>query len=402
MAADGNIRTTRASIANADKPAGAVRGPIAAAGEAQMDPVAPVRSVPGIGKRHGAANAPARRGEAITSNEEFVRSLDLLLGHILGRKPRDGEVENWLRHIGEGLSAEAFVRRMVRSPAFLNVAKSQPHSPVGHYFSPIVEPDEVRDYVLELRKQPHTEIGGIDFNVSGMLRFWQENAELIAGTPFPAMPTPPFRYYFSEGPYPIGDAAILRALMHANRPRRIIEVGSGYSTACMVDVAEEAGLDDLTITCIEPNPARLKAMLRKGDWSRVTLVQKNVQKVELDIYRQLDRNDILFIDSTHILKTGSDVHHELFHILPQLRPGVLVHFHDIRYPFEYSDKQIFEKNYSWNEAYGVRALLMYSTRFKVEFYSSLFAELYSDLANQTYPEFVINFGSAIWLRVQDY
>jgi hypothetical protein len=133
----------------------------------------------------------------------------------------------------------------------------------------------------------------------------------------------------------------------------------------------------------------------------VEIVEQGVQGFDLERFRQLERNDILFIDSTHVLKTGSDVHYELFHILPVLRPGVLVHFHDCRWPFEYSDKQIFQKKYSWNEAYGVRALLMYSTRFRVIFYGSLFAVERPELAHDVSPTFTRNPGSAIWLQVQD-
>ena len=80
-----------------------------------------------------------------------------------------------------------------------------------------------------------------------------------------------------------------------------------------------------------------------------------VQDVPIDEFRALGSGDVLFIDSSHVLKTGSDVHRELFEILPALASGVLIHFHDIDYPFEYPDLFLFERRYSWNEAYAVRA-----------------------------------------------
>jgi hypothetical protein len=132
----------------------------------------------------------------------------------------------------------------------------------------------------------------------------------------------------------------------------------------------------------------------------MTIHRKGVQEIPLDVFRALERNDILFIDSSHVLKTGSDVHYELFSILPCLAPGVIVHFHDCRFPFEYSDRQIFVKNYSWNEVYAVRALLMYSTRFKVIFYNSLFDAIYPALGAIS-PPFKRNPGGAIWIRVQE-
>jgi predicted O-methyltransferase YrrM len=201
------------------------------------------------------------------------------------------------------------------------------------------------------------------------------------------------------GPYPHGDGITLRTMMHHYRPQRIVEIGSGYSTACMLDTIDHLGLSALDLTCIEPNPQRLFSILRPQDQGRITFHQQNVQDIPLDVFRALRRNDILFIDSSHVLKTGSDVHYELFYILPNLAPGVLVHFHDCRFPFEYSDRQIFVKNYSWNEVYAVRALLMYSTRFKVIFHASLFNELHPEMTAIS-PAFRHNPGGAIWVQVQ--
>jgi predicted O-methyltransferase YrrM len=200
-------------------------------------------------------------------------------------------------------------------------------------------------------------------------------------------------------PYPYGDAVTLRAMIASHRPRHVIEIGSGYSSGCMLDIADEPGLGDFRLTCIEPNAARLRTMLRDGDESRVEIREANVQDVELELFRALAPGDILFIDSTHTLKTGSDVNFELFQILPRLQSGVLVHIHDCRFPFEYSDIQIFEKNYSWNEAYAVRALLMNSTRYRVIFYNSLFALQHRPLIEETFPPFLKDPGSSLWLQV---
>jgi hypothetical protein len=188
-------------------------------------------------------------------------------------------------------------------------------------------------------------------------------------------------------------------VINAVRPRRIIEVGSGFSSACALDTLDEIALADTTMTCIEPYPAALLKRMRPADRARVTIIESNVQDVATDVFATLEQNDILFIDSTHVLKTGSDVHYEFFSILPALKPGVMVHFHDVRWPFEYPQPFIFERNFSWNEAYGLRALLMYSTRFAVFFYSSLFASAHATLARETFADFMINPGSSIWLRV---
>ena len=102
----------------------------------------------------------------------------------------------------------------------------------------------------------------------------------------------------------------------------------------------------------------------------------------------LEPNDFLFVDSTHVLKTGSDVHYELFYLLPRLNPGVLVHFHDVGYPFEYPDKWIYELNYSWNEAYALRAFLMFNAEFSIKFWNSLYAHKFSSQKSSEYPTFL--------------
>ena len=99
-----------------------------------------------------------------------------------------------------------------------------------------------------------------------------------------------------------------------------------------------------------------------------------------------------------MLKTGSDVHYELFHILPVLQPGVLIHFHDIQFPFEYPDQWIFDENRSWNEIYALRAFLMYNNRFKIKFWGSCFAHLRAELVRDVFAPFLKNPGGSIWLE----
>jgi predicted O-methyltransferase YrrM len=328
--------------------------------------------------------------------------LTQILIRVFGRTPKPRELEVWGGKLARGMNAKQFITQLAGSPSFAANRYVRQKNPPGHFFSPVVDPDLVVDYVAQARQQTRADVAGIDFHVEDMVAFWHANRDFIAATPFSDEPDGVNRYCFLGGPYPYGDATTLRAIIGAYRPRRVVEIGSGYSSACMLDAADHAGLTDFSLTCIEPYPTRLKSVLRPQDYRRVTIMEQGVQGADLAIFAALERNDILFIDSTHVLKTGSDVHYELFHVLPVLKPGVLIHFHDCRFPFEYSDKQIFEKNYSWNEAYGVRALLMWSNRLRVVFYNSLFALEQRELINQIYPTFLRNPGSSIWMQVQDY
>lgn len=272
--------------------------------------------------------------------------------------------------------------------------------PAGHFYSPVVDPSTVRDYVTRLAPKRYGEIAGIDFDLDAMRAYWVTHRDMLASVPFADQPNGRDRYHYTGGPYPHGDAIMLRAIIGAQRPMRIIEIGSGFSTACMLDSLDHFDLGGTRISCIEPHAARLRSVLRPADAARVEILERPVQGMELDRFAALQANDILFIDSTHVLKTGSDVHYELFHILPVLKPGVLVHFHDCRYPFEYPEEFIFRRNYSWNEAYALRAFLMYNTRFRVFFYNSLFAAEFRGLVAETCPPFLRNPGSSIWLQAQ--
>ena len=325
--------------------------------------------------------------------------LDELYPALLRRPPTAGERAAWSAQLANGQSMRDVLRAIVRGVEYRSWHAVPLFCPPGHFFSPVVDPDSVRDYVEREWDQLPGRIAGIAFDLPGMLAFWQKQREFIRTTPFREEPGGGDRYHVAGSPYPLSDAVVLRAMIGAHRPKRIIEIGSGSSTACILDSADHVGLD-LRLTCIEPYPERMLSLLRPGDQERITLIERAVQLVPPEEFADLGPGDILFIDSTHVLKTGSDVHYELFHILPVLRPGVLVHFHDCRYPFEYPHGFIFERNYSWNEAYAVRAFLMYNPRFRIIFHASLFARRHRKLVAETFPAMLANPGSSLWLEVR--
>lgn len=149
-------------------------------------------------------------------------------------------------------------------------------------------------------------------------------------------------------------------LMRAFRPRNIIEVGSGYSSLLMADVNQRFLDGSANIVCIEPYP---REFLARGIPGLSKVLVQRVQDVPLDSFESLDENDILFIDSSHVGKTGSDVNYLFFEVLPRLRRGVVIHVHDIFLPADYQQDWAITENRSWNEQYLLRALLMYSNRF---------------------------------------
>ena len=328
--------------------------------------------------------------------EEYIASL---YATVLRRDPGPDEFAHWVTTAG-AMPPEQVYFAFVNSKEYkLNQEKSVRtiFSP-GHYYSPIVDPSTIAEYVEKQYLQEPDDIKGIHFDEDAMVRFWKENAEFIKNTPFSEHDDGKNRYYYDNGMYPYGDAITLRAMIAHFRPKNVIEVGSGFSSACMLDAVDHVGLSDFTLTCIDPDADRLRSRLREEDHSRVDIIEGLVQDVPVSTFSKLNENDILFIDSTHVLKTASDVHYELFSILPSLKKGVLVHFHDIQYPFEYPRKWLFEDNNSWNEIYALRAFLMYNSAFEVVFWNGLFAHRQRELIHETNPLFLKNPGGSIWLR----
>lgn len=346
--------------------------------------------------------------------ERFVRSL---FQHILGRTPRPEELDHWVGRTAAGAADQIFssfvaskeYRHLLARQKAANRVKAR--HPPGHFYSPIVDPVEARKYIGEVRPtvgQKLVDLPGIRIDNQRMLEFWQQISDGIQATSFSAPPpgasteaspgVSTDRYYWPNPSYPLGDALILRAMIQHWRPARIVEVGCGFSSACMLDAADQANLENFSMTCIDPRPERLSSLLRPADLTRVQIIKSPVQEVALDVFAALGPHDILFIDSTHVLKTGSDVCYELFSVLPSLAPGVIVHFHDCRYPFEYPEKWIFKYNYSWNEIYALRAFLMFNSDFEILFWNSYFAVANPDLVRPVRSAMAGNPGGAIWIQ----
>lgn len=196
--------------------------------------------------------------------------------------------------------------------------------------------------------------------------------------------------------FALADAIALWGLIATVKPKRIIEVGSGHSTALMLDAKHFYGLD-LCVTCIEPFPLRLKEALG-SDISEVNLLEEPVQDVRREIFDSLNADDLLFIDSSHVSKAGSDVNHMLFNVIPNLHEGCYVHVHDIFKGFEYPEEW-FRAGRSWNEAYLLRAFLMFNSAFSIYAWPQLLRKPcgYEEIAERSGLKFGFP-GSSLYLK----
>jgi predicted O-methyltransferase YrrM len=269
--------------------------------------------------------------------------------------------------------------------------------PPGHYYSPIVDPNKAAEYFRQLAASPVPEVlPGIAVNRSEMRLMWEKLLPFLVSCPFTAEPEVGLRYYYDNPAYSYADGSILHAMIRTHKPKVIIEIGSGWSSACMLDTIDTFLDGACKLTCIEPYPQVLQGLIRSAV-DRVNLLAHDVQRTPLAVFDELQPSDILFIDSSHIVATGSDVCFELFQILPRLKPGVLVHFHDMFWPFEYPQPWVVDENRSWNELYAVRAFLTDNPQWTILFFNNYFARFEEGTISKTFPLFLKNSGGALWI-----
>ena len=176
----------------------------------------------------------------------------------------------------------------------------------------------------------------------------------------------------------------------------MIEVGCGFSSLVTAYVNRGILNGTMDFTCIEPYPRKF---LTDGVPGISQLIQKKLEDVELSFFDRLDEGDILFIDSSHVSKTGSDVNYLFFEILPRLRKGVIVHFHDIFLPDEYPQKWVIDQGRNWNEQYLLRAFLQYNTNWDVIWSAHFMSTRYSNAVQETFPDFPeLGGGGSFWIK----
>lgn len=219
-------------------------------------------------------------------------------------------------------------------------------------------------------------------------------------------PVEPAGFYLINGGYMAVDAHVLYCLIRHFKPRRIVEIGNGNSTLLSIAASDANQAETGTrphVTSIDPYPWPL---FKDGYLGLDSLVAKRVQDVPVSFFEELESGDILFIDSSHVIRSGNDVHYEFLEILPRLKPGVLVHVHDVSMPKPYP-KVYFDNHLYWNEQYLLQAFLTFNDRFEVvwpgnymminhpERMLAIFPEF--ERMRQEYPQ---SEPTAFWMRVK--
>jgi len=227
-----------------------------------------------------------------------------------------------------------------------------------HYFEPFFNPARLRRPLGQDRELP-----GLDLNVEGQAAFFsrfQYEDELLK---IELDETPSLQFFYHNGCFGPGDAEYWYSLIRLLKPRRIVEIGSGFSTLLAVRAIRQNELEDgaysCALTCIEPFE---RPWLEK---TGARIVRERAEVLDKALFLGLDAGDVLFIDSSHVIRPQGDVLFEYLEILPLLKSGVIVHIHDIYTPQDYPEHLVVKKMLLWNEQYLLEAFLTLNDRFRV-------------------------------------
>lgn len=249
----------------------------------------------------------------------------------------------------------------------------------AHFYQPIPDTRELGNDLWGKK----SELPGLSINE-------KEQLELLSvfqckyKTEYDAFPVErtgtPHDYYLNNNAFISVDAEVLYCMIRHFKPSRIVEIGSGFSTylsakAVLKNKEEDSGYD-CELIAIEPFPNKT---LRQGFPGLTELIPKMVQSLQPSFFEKLGVNDILFIDSSHVLKIGGDVQYEYLEILPRLRKGVLVHIHDIFLPAEYPKDWLFRNRWFWTEQYLLQAFMAFNDSFQTLWAGSFMNHIHPDM-----------------------
>ena len=230
---------------------------------------------------------------------------------------------------------------------------------LDQYYQPLINP---KKYLTKSLRDDRS-LPGIDFNPGeqiNLLSAFNYNEELLS---FPIEKRAEGEFYYNNGSYCAGDAEYLYSVVRHFKPRRIIEIGCGSSTLMIGNAVAKNKSDNPDYVCqhicVEPYE---QPWLEQLD---IELIREKIENIEIHFFQKLEANDILFIDSTHMIRPQGDVLYEYLELLPTLKPGVLVHIHDVFLPKDYLDDWVYKHHLLWNEQYLLEAFLTFNREFRI-------------------------------------
>ena len=273
--------------------------------------------------------------------------------------------------------------------------------PLGHFYSPV--PDTVR-----LAREPtrsrvwpavSPQLPGIDWREEQQVALLRE----LAAQPQIELPSAsagdPTTYHTDNPMLGLQDAWMLQAMLRHFRPRRLIEIGGGWSSLLTARVNREHLDGGLDFTCVEPYPSDFLTDELPG---LARLLVMPVEDVPLDRFLALEAGDVLFIDSSHVIKTGNDVRFLYHEVLPRLASGVVVHVHDVFLPDDYPEDWVMVGR-GWNEQYLLQSFLEFNSAFEVLAANCWLARSHHEIVRESIPGYIDarQGGGSFWMRRSD-
>jgi predicted O-methyltransferase YrrM len=340
-------------------------------------------------RRAALSGLPKPRQNWIGKLEKLASSAPRVLDGAL--HPMDERIARTL----VGLIKSVGFRTHERQMQFFDVAQAQGvHVQKNHFYSPLPDTSQIDPAVWARRADTD---GGFDLREEAQLDLLQELSSFsheLDG--IPEQDEDPASYSWVNPAFWPGDGAAYYCMIRHLGSKRILEVGSGHSTRLAAQAAQR---NEAELTCIEPYPmASLKTVLLPGP-SR--LIERPVQEVPLEEFDQLEENDILFIDSTHVSKIGSDVNHLFLRVIPRLKPGVVIHVHDIFLPWDMPRGWVVDKKIFWNEQYLLQAMLTCNPSFEVLLGNQFLGRVQPEAFRAAFPCIPSRFtpgGVSFWMR----
>ena len=324
-----------------------------------------------------------RRIEALRSTPAYQRLWRRTPSSVTQAAAR----ETSSRHIDDALG-------FLRTVPFQELQARGWHLQPNHYYWPLNDVQFLRAHPELWHDRPLP--AGIDWDLDGQVAFARELAavygELADVAERPAAVDMSSAITLVNGSFSGADACAYYGVVRTRRPRRVVEVGGGWST---IFLAHALARNDrpAAVTVIEPEPdPRLLARLPR-DWDAQRAL---LQFADLAAFEALEAGDICFYDGSHVARTGSDVNWFFFEVLPRLAPGVLVHVHDIYWPDDYHDQWVYGDGLSWNEQYIRQAFLMHNAAYRIRLANHLLARLRPEDVRAIYPAWPD--GGSVWLE----
>lgn len=276
------------------------------------------------------------------------------------------------------------------------------HLTYVHYYEPVPDTRNLNDGVWHRS----SELPGINMNDASQAELLQQLSASHRKT-WEELPrngsAKPGQFSLGNEWFDSVDAELLHGIIRRFKPRRMYEVGSGFSSLLAAQAIRENREEDDSYQCehlaIDPFPPSFLVEANNG----VSVLPKKVQEIPLDTFAKLERNDVLFIDSSHVLTIGSDVQYEYLEILPRLKPGVLVHCHDIFFPAEYPKEWVLGCHRFWNEQYLLQAFLAFNSEYEVLWAGSYMHLKHAGLLAAAIPSYKPGscYPKSLWIRRRD-